>query len=632
LTNSLKAETKGLKTSLSVWNSLPMTNTSVLETALSTQLSEQTQRIIQTFQSGERVSTADVIQVLKVLRAQYPETLVPILGLLSIDGHPYSLDNHFYMEPVFKIRLPRRLLFKCARQVGKSATLSANCVIRSAGHPHLKTLMVTPRFEQVRRLSNNYVRPFIRNSLISKFLVDTSATNAVLQRSFANGAMLFFSFAFLDCDRIRGIACDVIDHDEIQDMDYDFIPIIRECMSYSQIRLSLYSGTPKTLDNTIEVLWQESSKAEWVMKCSHCGYWNMACIQADLMKMIELKGLSCAKCKNLIDAANGHWYHTDAENHSDFWGFHVPQPIVPSHYRDEEKWLELLAKRDGRLGFNEAKFLNEVLGESADSCVNLTTVTDIKRASKLGPNQLEKMIDRFRRCPVRAMGVDWGGGGAEEGTSFTSVALVGLNPENGAVECHFCERFPLAAAHDWEARRLLNLYLETGCMFFAHDYGGAGSVRETLMIQAGMPLDRIVPFMYVYSPAHDIVTYKPPALGELRGYYQLDKPRSLVLEAVCIKACKILLPEYESSKNITSDLLNLIENRRELAIGRDIMTIVRRPKMPDDFAHALNYGSFAIWHYTGQYPDLSAVQGIKMTSEQLNIANPPNAWTQSEIS
>lgn len=599
---------------------------SIVETSTVPQLPDPVREIIQNFQSGEHVSLADVVQILKILRARYPDTLVPILGLLSLDGRPYSLDKHFFMEPVFKVSVPRRILLKCARQVGKSATLSANCVLRSAGHPYLKTLLVTPRYEQIRRLSNNYVRPFIKKSPISRFLIDTSATNAVLQRSFANGSMLFFSFAFLDCDRIRGISCDVIDHDEIQDMDYDFIPIIRECMSYSQIRISSYSGTPKTLDNTIEALWQESSKAEWVTKCDHCGYWSMACFQADLMKMIERKGLCCAKCKNLIDAENGHWYHTSARDNADFWGFHVPQPIVPSHYRDEEKWNELIAKRDGRLGYNESRFLNEVLGESADVGINLTTVTDIKRASRLGPNEFDKMIDKFRRCPIRAMGVDWGGGGQEEGTSFTSVALVGINPIGGNMECHFCERFPLASAHDWEAKRLLTLYRETGCMFFAHDYGGAGGVRETLMIQAGMPMERIVPFMYMYLPTRDMIVYKQPAQGELRGYYQLDKPRSLVLEAVCIKSCKILLPEYESSKNITSDLLNLIENRREMSGGRDIMTIIRRPKLPDDFAHALNYACCAIWHYTGKYPDLSEVQGLKMTAEELNLADPPNAF------
>ena len=132
--------------------------------------------------------------------------------------------------------------------------------------------------------------------------------------------------------------------------------------------------------------------------------------------------------------------------------------------------------------------------------------------------------------------------------------------------------------------------------------------------------------MYMHIPARDVVVYKKPAQGELRGYYQLDKVRSLVLQAVCIKSCKILLPEYESSKNITKDLLALMEDRKELPRSKDLYLIRRRPKQSDDFAHALNYGSCGIWHYTQRYPDLSEVQGIKMTEEQLNLAEPPNAW------
>jgi len=589
----------------------------------------QVDNVLKRYNAGEQVGLADVMVVLEELRRRHPDTLVPVLGLLSLNGRPYNLDDHFFMEPVFKVATPKRMVLKCARQVSKSTSLAANGVIRSAGVPHLRTLFVTPRYEQIRRLSNNYVRPFLRLSPISRFLVDTSATNAVLQRSFANGAMLFFSFAFLDCDRIRGISCDMIDHDEIQDMDYDFIAVIRECMSYSKVGVSRYSGTPKTVDNTIEALWQESSAAEWVIKCGACGYWNMCCIQADLMKMIERKGLCCAKCKALVNPATGHWHHTAAEENPNFWGFHVPQPIVPRHYASEEKWDELIAKRDGKLGYNEAKFVNEVLGESADVGVNLVTVTDIKNVSILKPNVFDKMIDNLRRCPVRALGVDWGGGGEEE-VSFTAAAVVGLNPLSGDMECHYCEKFPLGAAHDAEAKRLLELFRDAGCSFFAHDYGGAGGVRETLMIQAGLPYERIVPFVYTKASTRDMIVYRQPSAGELRGYYQLDKTRSLVLQATCVKGRKILLPHYETSKNITSDLLALMEDRKDMPRGPDLYMIRRRPKFSDDFAHALNYACCGIWHVTKKYPDVSQLHDIKMTQEQLNFARPPEIWKDEQ--
>lgn len=560
------------------------------------------------------------------LRKKYPNTLIPLLGLLNLNGRPYNLEGHFFMEPVFNVQLPPRLLLKCGRQVTKSTSLAANSVLRSAGTPYLNTLFVTPRFEQIRRFSNNYIRPFVKQSAISHLVDDPTVVNQTLQRSLSNHSSLYFSFAFLDCERVRGISADIVNFDEVQDLDYDFIPLITECMSHSSFRISMFSGTPKTLDNTIEQLWSESSGAEWVIPCESCGYWSMSSIHADLLKMIEPKGLSCSQCKNLLNADLGHWYHVQARDHSRFLGYHIPQIIVPLHYSNPERWIELIEKRDGKHGYTQAKFLNEVLGESADVGVKLITITDIRRASKLGPNDFSQSIDRFRTLPFRAMGVDWGGGGEEE-ISFTTAALVGFDPTTGIVEVPYMERLHSGYSHDEEARRMLWLFTEAGCQFFAHDFGGAGAVRETLMIQAGIPLERIVPIMYVRSVTRDILTYHPPPLGEIRGYYKLDKARSLVLQAICVKSGTILLPEYESAKNLTSDFLSLIEEKREMAAGSDIYLIRRIPKQPDDLAHSINFGCCALWHYCRQWPDISKVERFKLTEEQLNLAEPPQPWS-----
>jgi len=336
----------------------------------------------------ETATMADVLGLMVKLRDHYPHTLLPMLGLLNLNGKPYSLEGHFFMEPVFKVELPPRFVMKCGRQVTKSTSLAGNGVIRSVCTPYLRTLFVTPRFEQVRRLSNNYVRQFINQSFLthhcrSSIITQSLDTNQdspgqvvsqTLQRSFPNSAAMFFSFAFLDCDRIRGLSADCVNLDEVQDLDYDFIPVIMECMSHSMLRISMYSGTPKTLDNTLEQLWSESSKAEWVIPCSSCGYWSMASIHADLIKMIEVKGLSCPKCKQLINAEAGHWYHTGAKDFPRAHGYHIPQIIVPLHYNHPDRWIDLLEKSKGLHGYTQAKFYNEVLGESADIGVKLVTI------------------------------------------------------------------------------------------------------------------------------------------------------------------------------------------------------------------------------------------------------------------
>ena len=554
-------------------------------------------------------------------------SLVPALGLLSLKGKPYTLNDHFPMEPLFKIKMPRKIIVKCGRQISKSMSLSSSGILRCASFPYLQMLYVTPRYEQVRRLSTNYVRPLINQSCIKEALVDETCVQAVLQRSFSNDAAMYFSFAFLDVDRIRGLSVDWVNLDEVQDLDYDFVPIIHECMSASQIGMAFYSGTPKTLDNGIEALWSESSKAEWVTKCEACNHWNMACIQQDLLKMIGQETVVCARCSRPINPRVGHWHHTAGRDHPQFHGYHIPQIIMPMHYANPMKWRELLSKRDGKGGYSNQKFLNEVLGESADVGVKLITITDIKNASVLGPNDYAQAVNRLLACKVRVLGVDWGGGGIDE-TSFTTAALVGLNAQTGKVECHYCIRFHSAFTHDEEARQLLKIFREAQCHFFAHDYGGAGSVRETLMIQAGLPIQRIMNFSYVRATASHMIRYVDAVRGELRGFWSLDKARSLVLQATCLKAGQILLPEYESSMDVTSDLLALMEDKHEMPAGSDIYLIRRQPKMSDDFAHALNYGCLAIWHTEQNWPDLSAIQGIKLSSQQTVFAAPPQAFSE----
>jgi len=112
----------------------------------------------------------------------------------------------------------------------------ANCI------PFFRTLYVTPLYEQIRRFSNNYVRPFIDRSPIKPLWSGTSTENSVLQRSFKNLSMMIFSFALMDADRVRGISADKVAIDEVQDMDPDHLPIIREVMSHSKYGLFQFTG------------------------------------------------------------------------------------------------------------------------------------------------------------------------------------------------------------------------------------------------------------------------------------------------------------------------------------------------------------------------------------------------------
>lgn len=574
-------------------------------------------------------------EMLAELAAMYRQgtidTLIPLLKFLQLKGQAYSLADHPQFEPLFDLRQRRRTLWKTGRQVSKTTGLAASTVLHAATVPHFSTLLVAPRFEQIRRVSSNYVRPFIETSLIANQLANKSVENSVLQKSFLNEAKLFFSFAFLDVERIRGISADCVKYDEIQDIDVDFIPVIRECMSASRYGIEMFFGTPLTLDNTIQAIWEESSQAEWLTRCG-CGEWNIPALDHHLLKMIGKKGPVCHACGKQIQPRTGMWVHGFSDRANTDPGFHVPQIVMPMHYETPDrpwilpadptdKWLELLGKRDGRNNFTQANFLNEVMGESCDVGVKLITLSDIKAASTLNENTEEEALKRVSDFRLVTLGVDWGGGG-QDMISTTTCAVVGLNPRTGLLECIFAKRFHAGYSHIEEATALLRIFKAFQCHYFAHDYGGSGSMRETLMIQSGLPINRVIPFMYSRLADRKMVQGKRPGGYNQRMYYTLDKAKSLVLQAQCLKTGAVSLPDYNSSKDITHDLLALIEEKHDTLGKADLYLIRRNAKMSDDFAHALNYACVAIWHTTKSYPDLSIIKGIKLTAAQRNFAEP----------
>lgn len=574
---------------------------------------------------GEPVaqSTKDCAAVLASLQELYRTgrltSLVPVLPfLLRLRGKPFHLNNHFPMEPLYNLNMPKKCIVKSGRQVSKSTGFAAQSCLLSGLIPYFSSLHIAPRFDQIRRFSNNYVRPFLKESPLGQLLLKGAGEPSVTQRSLNNESVMHFSFAFLDAERNRGLASDRLLLDEIQDIDATFLPVLYETLSASEYGFISYAGTPKTFDNTIQGLWEESSQAEWVTPCHACHYWNVATVEYDLLKMIAPAGVSCAKCGKLIEPADGHWEHRFSERRSNFPGYHVPQPIMPMHYRPDAatgqriKWAELL---DAMAKYNKAKFYNEKLGESCDMRVGLVTRRDLLAASTLPwQNNLKEALKRIYSYPFRAMGIDWGGGG-EAGVSYTTIAILGFTPE-GKIDALYTERLTSANTPQQEAGIVLKYYRAFACNILAHDFGGAGSIRETLLIQAGFPPEQLFPASYRATTASAIVTYKPPTALTVRSYYSVDKARSLMLLCQLIKAGYYRFPAYLSWEDLASDFLSLIEEKRETPYGSDIFIIGKKSGRTDDIVHSINLASLAYWHVHQRYPSLAASLLPQFTDQQ----------------
>jgi hypothetical protein len=582
------------------------------------------------------------MHVLKALAEQraFP-SLEPILPLvLNLNGRPYSVRDHFVFSPIFRVLMPKNQVWKTGRQVSKSTSLASHGVVLANSISYFKTLFVTPLYEQIRRFSNNYVRSFIEQSPIKAQWMGTDTENNVLQRSFKNKSMMLFSFALLDADRVRGVSTDRVCIDEVQDLDPDHIPIIQETMSYSRYAMTHFAGTPKSMDNPLQGLYARSSGAEWFIPCESCRHWNIPSIDHDLDAMIgpyrddiseKAPGTVCAKCRKPISPRHGRWVHRHPDRRWQFAGYHVPQLLLPLHYADPDKWSTLLMKREG-FNITQAQFYNEVMGESVDAGQKLVSETDLRGACLLDwgnkrdpdPRCLEH-LDQYKH---RVLAIDWGGGG-EAGISFTVLAVLGFRAD-GVIDVLWAKRLMLGGDHMAEAVECMRWSQLFKCDFVAHDYTGAGTVRETVMVQAGFNLDRVMAIRLVRSAAQDYMVYKEPTYLNHRAHYSLDKTRSLLYTCQAIKLKQIRFFQYDWSSQdnpgLIADFLALTENKTESRSSGDIYTITRNVLLSDDFAQAVNFGVSSLWHINQAFPNFAEIAGLGRISAQAIAAENPADW------
>jgi hypothetical protein len=274
---------------------------------------------------------------------------------------------------------------------------------------------------------------------------------------------------------------------------------------------------------------------------------------------------------------------------------------------------------EGYGGYTPTRFFNEVLGETSGKGAQLITVDDLKQAACLplenDPGDPSEAVRRIRQYRLRVLAVDWGGGGKQKAQdseipiSLTALAVLGLTAD-GEIHVLWGKRLLTPHEHILEAHECRRYFHLFECHFLAHDYTGAGDLRETILIHEGrIDPERIIPIHYVGAVKNAFVRYNPPNRLRSRGYYSVDKTRSLLLTIAAIKTMKIKFFQYDYKSpefpGLLHDFLGLVECKVPSARGSDIYTIQRHAQLPDDFAQAVNIGAVAIWHASEAYPDFS---------------------------
>jgi hypothetical protein len=518
-------------------------------------------------------------------------------ALFHVEGKPLSLTNYPMYLAIYDGQFSK-ILLKTGRQVAKSTTIACFMIAETIGAPHFKTYYISPSQEQTRKFSHTRISKILAYSPeLRRYFVGPESIDNVLLRMLRNGSEMAFTFASDDPDRARGFSADRCAFDEVQDIVFEsVIPVIEECMSNSAHAYSMYCGTPKTMENTIEFLWSLSSQTEWCIKCDACGKSTFI----DSVKALGKFGPIClnATCGRPLNPRRGRWVDMKAygreKDQAKIKGFHISQPIMPENVpacwntsdpeyaKALERWERILFKMEN---WGEVKFMNEALGVSTSSGARLLT-KDI----------LESLCDPelvITRLPERGSlqgitrtvaGIDWSGGGAEvKGTEglvkSRTVLHIWGDTGDGRLKTLFYKIFPNGHASGWidEIVELCNAW---NVQMVAGDAGEGALANSMLRDKLGAHRVVQVRYMALSKP----VEWNPAAMT-----YHADRTTLIDNFATFLthrRAIYAYLPQMQPAIN---DVLNVYE---EVTMqGRKVWR--HAPTQPDDCLHAQLFGWFA---------------------------------------
>lgn len=556
-------------------------------------------------------ATSDVFRARQLMLARAPASMFVESYLQDNEGRKQNLDAFPMMRQIYD-HVPRRLLLKCSRKTLKSTLLSNLVCLNMVRYNRYNMMYVAPQEASTKYFSSNYVSPRFDSPQLKKLFVKGWEKNDVYEKKFADtGSTVLFKYAKDDATRIRGPATDHNLHDEVQDMQFAILPIIKETMALSRYKREIFAGTPLTTDNTINVLWNLSINIEWFTKCQGCNHWNALIEDNNPMKMVQKKGLCCSRCDKVLDTSLGHWVCTnpdinleeaDAEEEAladgvvlpptRTYGYHLAQPILPHFNQSASEWNEIYDKvhNDGKTGVHQ--IFNEVFGLAYDIGSKPITEAELRKLCVLGPirgpnDELAILAKKKIQYAHYTTGVDWG----VNMTSSRTVAVHGALRTDGYYEV-FLPKVYETFDYNEHIRDIADTLNYTQA--FALCDGGPDPIRaHSLMDLTDINRTLIIR----YGNGKLIHHYDVPAGAESLKQARLVLHRSDCLSFTfrLLKAGKILFPEYDQTmKKCIEDIL--AENIEVKTTGMtQELVYTHNPLKSDDFLHAL------CWAVVGAY-------------------------------
>jgi hypothetical protein len=479
---------------------------------------------------------------------------------------------------------------------------------------NFRIMYATPMSIFTNRMHHVYMNPMQSTTSLPWKIQNSSCVNNVNEKTFTSGGHYYGISMFSNPKQAIGLAIDSILFDEVQDMVYDLIPYARETLGTSNYRWESYLGTARSVDNTIQTLFDQSSQNEWHMRCTYCGHVNVP-VGDDGLKMVQPVGIGCANCSTesnpkLLDVNAGWWQPTYPDREEKFRGFHVPQIIVKDRITPHDRYLDTIYdKLHGVSKYSLARFQQEIMGISSEQGGRPITLQQIRDSCTLNQNDI-----RLEEYSCITGGADWGG---SEITSFTVGALVGLH-YTGKFHCLGAIR-PTGIQDNYRHLPLADFFRRKAgshLRAIGADAGFVGSVQNpNLGAAAGVPCASI-------------------SYGSLRTFYKasggrfnlFNVDRSTIIYAVFSSIIEghLIMPSDPAFETYWTDLLAVTAEDIDTPTGT-IRRYARVPSKADDFVHALGYALFMCSIMSGN--DLLVRLGLQ-SNTSLNRAGMDSIGTE----
>lgn len=526
-------------------------------------------------------------------------------GLFKLKGEYISYKDQSYMVTAVDDTDYETIVMRTGRQVGKTTSQSIRAVISCLQLEHFHVLYVSPSFKQTKRFSRKALDPICKDSeFVTTQFMDPSLTWSIETKQFSNNSDITLHYAFHTADRSRGESMDFLEIDELQNILPENIPVLEQTLVHSKPRShqlalahfykkKLYTGTPLTMDGTLEHYWAQSTQMMWEVPCYACGGWSQL-----TEKSIGKHGTVCTnnatgtggsrhQCARPIDPRQGVWHAMNPG--ADIMGVHISQLMAPRVEWGPHGWIrwekDILMPFEGRSpGWDKLRVYNEILGFPCESATRAITEADMMACVDEKWSLVQAPTAHTNSLRLFA-GIDWGS------TRSRTVLTIGGKGADGRFGPVFIRRWEGDEENDPTVLidEILNICKAFNVIAIACDVGYGFGLNSQLIQTGAYDMSNVFPIRYVGWASPRLAR-----IGKRRWEYSGNRSTLMGELFTFMKRKRIRLPPWKQWAPFKSDFLSVFvelsgrADKREMRYSHGVGL-----KNADDGVHSFLYSMAA---------------------------------------